>query len=273
MSLRNVIEELKHDLERCKQRLKQPSLAIILLVPGFQAVASYRFRRWLNTRSRRRNLFWMLISMVEAVLARFVEIITGIYIDPDATIGPGLYIHHFSCIVIGQCVVLGRNCELHQGVTLGFGGRGESSGYPVIGDRAFIGAGAKVIGPIRIGRDVAIGANAVVTKDLPDRAIAVGIPARIISREGSFDFINYPDRDLDRDRALSLALTQAAPPDHHLAGPESSTRPGCREAEAAFVTMDALAHEALIVHAGVLDDYARAEIVAGQAQDDYRILD
>ncbi|WP_202807026.1 serine O-acetyltransferase [Planktothrix agardhii] len=74
-------------------------------------------------------------------------------------------------------------------MTIGVGGRGEKSGCPVIGDQVFIGPGAKIFGKIRIGNDVAIGANAVVTKDLPDNAVAMGIPAKIISYEGSQDFV------------------------------------------------------------------------------------
>jgi serine O-acetyltransferase len=84
---------------------------------------------------------------------------------------------------------MGEYCNLSQGVTIGVGGRGENSGCPKLGDRVFIGPGAKILGSISIGNDVAIGANAVVTKDLPDNAVAVGVPAKIISYKGSKDFI------------------------------------------------------------------------------------
>jgi serine O-acetyltransferase len=205
MTVRKLLAALKYDLERCKYRLKKPGTAIVWFFPGFQALAFYRVRRWLNTRSKARNPLWWPIIIMEAVAARCIEIITGIYIDPDATIGPGLYIPHFGGIVIGERVVIGRNCDIHQGVTIGVGGRAPR-GYPVVGDRAYIGAGAKVIGPIEIGDDVAIGANAVVTKSIPDRAVAVGIPARIISYEGSFEYIYYPGEGQDIDRIQSLSL-------------------------------------------------------------------
>ena len=90
------------------------------------------------------------------------------------------YIGHFGCIIVGEGVVMGSNCNLSQGVTLGVAGRGDRKGSPTIGDRVFIAPGAKVIGKISIGNDVTIGANAVVSKSLPDRAVAVGIPAKVV---------------------------------------------------------------------------------------------
>ncbi|TSK06246.1 MAG: hypothetical protein FPO08_13930 [Geobacter sp.] len=86
---------------------------------------------------------------------------------------------------------MGECCNLSQGVTIGQAGRGAQQFVPVIGDRVYIGPGAKIFGKVSIGSDVAIGANAVVTKDLPDNAVAVGIPAKVINLGSSRDFINY----------------------------------------------------------------------------------
>jgi serine O-acetyltransferase len=122
---------------------------------------------------------------------KLIEITTGIDIPNQAEVGKGLYIGHFGGIFLNSGVKMGEYCNLSQGVTIGVGGRGENSGCPKLGDRVFIGPGAKIFGPITIGNDVAIGANAVVTKDLPDNAVAVGIPAKIISYKGSKDFIVY----------------------------------------------------------------------------------
>lgn len=101
-------------------------------------------------------------------------------IGRDAQFGPGLVILHSFAIVINSSVRAGKNLVMEHGVTIG-AERGQS---PVLGDNVFIGAGAKIIGPVRIGSDVKIGANAVVTKDLPDGATAVGIPARVVKIYG-----------------------------------------------------------------------------------------
>jgi serine O-acetyltransferase len=208
MSLQRLFQEITLDLHRYTYRLRKPAIGIILLFPGFQALAFYRLRRWLNTRSKHNKMLWWPIIASELIIARLVEIVTGIYIDVDAQIGIGLFLPHFGGIVIGQNTIIGRNCIIYQGVTLGFAGRGGQDGFPAIGDRVLIAAGAKVIGPINVGNDVLVGANAVVTRSIPDRAVAVGIPARIVSYEGSFEFVHYPNEDQDIDRINSLHLKQ-----------------------------------------------------------------
>jgi serine O-acetyltransferase len=119
------------------------------------------------------------------VAALLVEWATGISISPDADIGPGLYIGHWGCTRIGRQVKLGANCNLSPMVFIGFGARDGRTGVPEIGDRVYIATGAKIIGPIHVGSDVAIGANAVVCKDVPDHVTVGGVPAKVISRKGS----------------------------------------------------------------------------------------
>jgi len=204
MNLRETLRDLHWDLERYQHRLRKPKLAILLLFPGFQAVALYRISRWLNTRSKQHLFWWWPVIILEAMSARFVEIITGIYISPNAQIGAGLYFPHFGGIFIGDGAVIGRNCDIFQGVTIGYSGRHGQSGYPVLGDRVFVAAGAKVIGPIHVGNDVAVGANAVVTKSVPDHAVVLGIPGQTYSRQGSFDLIRYPGWENDPARRQSL---------------------------------------------------------------------
>lgn len=104
-------------------------------------------------------------------------------------IGEGFYIGHWGQIFISSQAVIGDNCNISQGVTIGVSNRGDNIGAPVIGDRVYIGPGVKIFGKVTIGNDVAIGANAVVTKDIPDNSVAVGIPARVISTEGSHGYI------------------------------------------------------------------------------------
>jgi serine O-acetyltransferase len=139
-----------------------------LLSQGFQALLVYRIFRWFHERG-------IPAQPVRFIFERFVEITTGISIPVEATIGKGLRIHHFGGIIIHPQVIIGEECVVYHGVTLGdLGVRG---GAPRIGNRVVIGAGAKVIGPIDIGDDSRIGANAVVVNAVPRGHIAVGVPA------------------------------------------------------------------------------------------------
>ncbi|MER2599295.1 MAG: serine O-acetyltransferase [Caldilineales bacterium] len=117
----------------------------------------------------------------------------GISIPPRTKIGSGFYIGHFGNIVVNPYSEIGKNCNISPGVTIGQANRGRNKGYPIIGDNVYIGPGAKIIGAVRIGNDVAIGANCVVTKDIPDNSVVVGIPGKVISQEGSKGYINKTD--------------------------------------------------------------------------------
>jgi serine O-acetyltransferase len=108
-------------------------------------------------------------------------------------IGTGLYIPHIVGIVIHQDAIIGKNCHISQNTTIGQLNRGDRKGSPVIGDNVYIAPGAVIIGKISIGNNVVIGPNSVVTKDIPDNAVAAGIPARVISFRGSVDYINRTD--------------------------------------------------------------------------------
>lgn len=117
------------------------------------------------------------------ILAKRSRRITGIEIHPGAKIGEDVFIDHGMGVVIGETAEVGNNVTMYHGVTLGgLGGDKDAKRHPTIGDNVIIGAGAKVLGPIVIGEGAKIGANAVVLKDLPAYATAVGIPARIISK-------------------------------------------------------------------------------------------
>lgn len=139
-----------------------------LLSQGFQALFVYRVFHWFYERR-------VPTQPVRFFIERFVEIITGISIPAEATIGKGLRIHHFGGIIVHSAAVVGEYCTVYHGVTLG--DRGGWGGAPRVGDRVLIGAGAKLIGEIVIGDDCVIGANAVVNTSIPDGHIAVGVPA------------------------------------------------------------------------------------------------
>ena len=104
-------------------------------------------------------------------------------------IGSGLYLGHVFSIVISPKAKIGKNVNFSQNVTVGLASRGSRKGYPTIGNHVYIGPGAIIIGNINIGDNVAIGANCVVTKDIPDNAVVVGVPGKIISYNGSEDYI------------------------------------------------------------------------------------
>jgi serine O-acetyltransferase len=150
-----------------------------LLRQGLWAMAVYRFGRW------RYQIRWRGIrlpfSAFYKILRLLSEILTGIELPCEAKLGRRFRIDHFGGIIISGDAVFGDDCVVRNGVTVGLRYAGER-GSPVIGNRVDIGAGAKVLGAIHIGDDVAIGANAVVLVDVPSNSIAVGVPARVLPR-------------------------------------------------------------------------------------------
>lgn len=193
------------DLDRYRVTDERNYLTMFIICPGVLAGLTYRIGHWLWSYSGPLTIVMPVCRAVYIVFSRFSEIITGIRVAPRARIGPGLYIGHADGVVVGGGVVMGSNCNIQQGVTIGTSSRGERQGSPTIGNRVYFGPGAKVFGSIRVGDDVAIGANAVVTKSLPQRAVAVGIPARANSYKGSFEYILYAAMDSDPERLTSLA--------------------------------------------------------------------
>jgi serine O-acetyltransferase len=147
---------------------------IITTYPGVHALIIHRLAHWIW----RKRFFW---------IARFISHIgrwlTGIEIHPGATIGRRVFIDHGMGVVIGETAVIGDDCTLYHGVTLGGTSWNKGKRHPTLEQGVVIGAGAKVLGPITIGKGAKIGSNAVVVKDVPENATAVGIPARILEQE------------------------------------------------------------------------------------------
>jgi serine O-acetyltransferase len=117
----------------------------------------------------------------------------GIRIAVTTKIGPGLYIGNYSGIFVNTDTVIGKNFNISQGVVIGGANRGPRKGTAVIGDNVYIGPGAKIVGKVQIGNNVAIGANCVVTKDIPDNAVVVGVPGKAIKFSGSGDYVHNTD--------------------------------------------------------------------------------
>jgi len=157
--------------------------------PGFRYSVALRIARY--TRLQRWTRFGLRQLMV-VMLYRY-SVRYGIEISAGTRMGAGLYMGHFGGIHVNRGAVIGNNCNIQQGVTLGKANRGTRAGSPVIGNNVFIGAGAKIIGRILVGDGAAIGANAVVTKDVPPGAAVAGVPARVISDKGSAGYVNRTD--------------------------------------------------------------------------------
>ncbi len=216
MSLRAVIAT---DVERCRvlaeldQGSPSPVAAVRALTfyPGLYGVVAYRLAHAARTSSSPAPLR-LVLSVFAILLQRFMTPICGVEMSAQAHIGPGLFINHAQGVVVGA-LEAGANLTLSHGTTLGRGTGGggtESLECPVLGDRVWIGVNAVVAGGIRLGDDAVVGANAVVLKDVPVRGVAVGVPAEITSRSGSFGNVVYRGMDVDPSRAASLARVGTA---------------------------------------------------------------
>ena len=196
-----VFENLKTFLQSIRARdAACPTWAeIIFCYPGFHImfvfypVAHFLWVHHLRALAR----FWMYV----------VRFFTGIEIHPAATIGKNLFIDHGTGVVVGQTATIGDDCTIYHGVTLGGTGHGPKCGkrHPDIGNNVMIGAGAQILGPISVGDHAAVGANSVVTRDVPPGATVVGIPARITGQKDKETEVYYGlptccDDDGDDDR-------------------------------------------------------------------------
>lgn len=148
---------------------------------GFWVMLVYRFGRWRYT--VKPVIIRKLFSIIYKIIYKFIQIITGIEMPCEAEVGDNFIIDHFGGIVISGYASFGDNCRIRNGVVVGLKNI-EDPGAPTIGNNVDIGTGAKILGKIKIGNNVLIGANAVVIHDVPDNAIAVGVPAKIKLRNG-----------------------------------------------------------------------------------------
>ncbi|WP_139905017.1 serine O-acetyltransferase EpsC [Clostridium thermarum] len=168
-----MFKNIRYDIKNIMNNdpAARSALEVLLLYPSIHVMIFYRTAHGLY----KRKLFFLarLISQ----LARFL---TGIEIHPGAKIGKGLFIDHGMGVVIGETTEIGDNVTIYHGVTLGGTGKDKGKRHPTVGDNVIIGAGAKVLGPIKIGNSAKIGANTVVLTDVPANATAVGSPARIL---------------------------------------------------------------------------------------------
>ena len=160
---------------------------ILLCYPGFHAILLHRFAH---------KLFGWRIPLIPRVISQINRFITGIEIHPGATIGRRFFIDHGSGVVIGETTEIGDDCLLYQGVTLGGTGHEKGKRHPTLGNNVVVGTGAKVLGNIRIGDNVKIGAGSVVVHAVPDNSTVVGVPGRVVRvrpEEGHLEHGRLPD--------------------------------------------------------------------------------
>ena len=158
----------------------------VLFNPGFKYTFIMRETRYFKTI----GIIYLPIHWIFRILLNHYKYKYGISIPYNTNISGGFYIGHFGGIIVNSKTIIGKNCNISQGVTIGKAYGGKFPGVPKIGDNVYIGPGAKVIGGITIGNDVAIGANCVLTKPVPDNAVVVGIPGEIKSYNGSGKYVN-----------------------------------------------------------------------------------
>lgn len=183
-----MLEAIRRDIRAARERdpAVPTTLQVIFAYPGVHAIWGHRINHWLWQRGAR---------LLARITAEITRILTGVEIHPGAVLGPGLFIDHATGVVIGETAEVGEDVTLYHGVTLGGSGRDTGKRHPTIGDRVTIGAGAKILGAIKIGDDSRIGANAVVVKEVPSSSVVVGVPGQVISRSrpGSPDDSMMPD--------------------------------------------------------------------------------
>ena len=170
-----MLATLRGDLQAARDRdpAARSAWEIALCYPGVHAIWAHRASHALWEGG------YPFAARVTAALARAL---TGVDIHPAATLGAGLFIDHATGVVIGETAEVGKDVTLYQGVTLGGTSLEHGKRHPTLGDRVTVGAGAKVLGPVTIGDDSRIGANAVVVKDVPPNSVVVGVPGQVIAR-------------------------------------------------------------------------------------------
>ena len=193
-----IIKLIKNEIHLTFERdpAARSKAQIFFLYPGVKAIIYHRIAHKLYGMGRYFLADW--VSM-------HARKVTGIEIHPAAQIGKNVFIDHGMGVVIGETAVVGDNCTIYQGVTLGGTGKDKGKRHPTIGNNVTIGSGAKILGPFTVGDNSKVAANAVVLNEIPPNSTCVGVPAHIVKREGvkiapakqvyvaDLDQIHFPD--------------------------------------------------------------------------------
>lgn len=186
-----MLDRLRADIRAVKERdpASRNAAEILLLYSGLHAIVLHRPAYFLYQHK------WFFTARLISQFARFL---TGVEIHPGAKIGTGVFIDHGSGIVIGETAEVGDGCTLYQGVTLGGTGKDKGKRHPTLENNVTVGSGAKILGPFTVGENSKIAAGAVVLNEIPSDCTAVGVPARIVKRNGvrvtqDLDQVHIPD--------------------------------------------------------------------------------
>lgn len=178
--------DIKSILER--DPAARNAFEVALLYPGFHAVLMHRLAHM---------LYKCGLRFIPRLISQISRFFTKIEIHPGATIGKGLLIDHGCGVVIGETTVIGDDCTIYQGVTLGGTGKETGKRHPTLGNNVMVGAGAKILGPFKVGDNSKIAANAVLLQEVEPDSTCVGVPARVVKRGtkrvGDLDQVHIPD--------------------------------------------------------------------------------
>ncbi|MBQ8400341.1 MAG: serine O-acetyltransferase [Clostridia bacterium] len=190
-AIRTVLDDVDYICER--DPAAQGRAEVLLLYSGVHAVMLYRIAHALNNKG---------LTLTARAISQFTRFLTGIEIHPGATIGKGLFIDHGSGVVIGETAIVGDYCTIYQGVTLGGTGKETGKRHPTLGNNVMVGSGAKLLGNFTVGDNAKIASGAVVLGDIPANSTAVGVPAKVVRKDGAKvveeTSSRHPNQDLDQ---------------------------------------------------------------------------
>ena len=178
-------QDLKDLYRYCAAKNVMAFLRCLCLLPG------YKYTFWMRTAnySKQNGILFMPLYVMSRLMINRYQYKYGICIPYNARIAEGLYIGHYGGIFVNHEARIGKNCNINQDVSIGATYGGRNPGIPVIGDNVYLGPGAKIIGGITLGGNVAVGANCVVNIDVPDSGVVIGNPCKIVSYQGSKEYI------------------------------------------------------------------------------------
>lgn len=188
-----MLKRIRNDIKTVLDRdpAARSFFEVFFLYSGVKAISYYRVAHWFYTKK---------LYFIARYLSQRARRITGIEIHPAAVIGEGVFIDHGMGVVIGETTVIGDNCTIYQGVTLGGTGKDKGKRHPTIGNNVVIGSGAKVLGPFTVGDNSKIAANAVVLSEVPANCTVVGVPGRVVKKNNvkinvvaDLDQVHIPD--------------------------------------------------------------------------------
>ena len=201
-----MFDRIKEDIAAVRERdpAARSALEILLLYPGVKAIRMHRRANWFYRHNMKFIARWISQRCAKK---------TGIEIHPGATIGRRLVIDHGHGVVIGETAVVGDDCLIYQGVTLGGTGKDVGKRHPTIGNNVMISSGAKVLGPFKVGDNSRIAAGAVVLEEVPPNCTVVGNPGRVVRRQGrvegiDLDHVHLPDPVREHIRSLERRVDE-----------------------------------------------------------------